>query len=77
MIRHTERIRKVEAVRMVAEADYFIFEVDVTTAGNVRKTLRLPHIQADMLRNGIEGELDTLEREERGRSFIASAKAFR
>jgi len=77
MLRHVESIKRVEELRLVPSGDYFIFEVDVTTSGGIRKTLRLPHLQADLLRSKLVGELEEMDPDTRRRSFTASAKAFR
>jgi hypothetical protein len=71
-MRHTEDIAKIEAIRAVPEGESFIFELDVTTGGGVRKTLRMGHYQASMVASLIRGEVDSLEPEVKKRSFQAS-----
>lgn len=74
MLRHSERIRRVEGIRVVKTGDYFTFEVDITTEGNVRKTWHLPHVAAESLRSFLTNEMDFMPSDVRAASFKASAK---
>lgn len=73
-IRHRDDVLKVEAVRTVPEGDTFVFEIDVTTAGNIRKTLRVRHCDASNLASMITDETDAMPVEDRKRSFFASMR---
>lgn len=74
MIRHTEHVGAVTESRTVDAGEYFVIEIDYVTEGGIRKTLRLPHGEADKLRVALIGEIDAMEPEARKRSFIASLR---
>ena len=74
VMRHTEDIAKIEAIRAVPDGETFIFELDVTTGGGVRKTMRMGHYAASMVSSLIRGEVDSLEPEVRKRSFQESSQ---
>jgi len=73
-IRHTENVIRIDAVRAVPDGDVFVFEVDVTTSGNIHKTLRLAHCDASSLASLISNEASALPEEERKRSFFTSMR---
>lgn len=73
MLTHTETIKRVIGVTTeTSESGYFLLCIEVVTAGNVRKVLKVPHASADMLRVGLVGEFDAMDDEQRRRSFNAS-----
>lgn len=79
MIKHTENIARVDGVRSVLNAagTFYIFEMDVTTAGGIHKTLRIPQFAAAFALGGLKGEFEELAekhtRDEGNRMFYASA----
>jgi hypothetical protein len=78
MIKHNENVKQVIPGARTVEADgYFTLEVDYVTEGGITKTLRLAHIDADTLRAALNGEFDSMEPEERKRSFFASGRRSR
>lgn len=78
MFVHTENIRRIFAVTAeVGEDGTYVLCIEVQTAGNVRKVLRVPHYQADFLRASLESEFDMMPEDERKRSFQASMASVR
>jgi len=79
MILHTENIKKVVGVTVETDesAGFFVLCVEVVTTGNVRKVVRFPHVQADMLRVGLTGEFESMSDDARKQSFNASLMAAR
>lgn len=75
MLVHTEEIKRVVGVTTeTSEAGYFLLCLEVVTAGNVHKVLKVPHAVADMLRVGLVGEFDAMDDDQRRRSFNASIR---
>lgn len=75
MLTHTETIRRVVGVTTeTSEEGFFLLCIEVVTAGNVRKVMRVPHATADALRVGLVGEFDSMDDEQRRRSFNASMR---
>jgi hypothetical protein len=78
MFVHTENIKRVVGVTAETGDDgIFVLCVEVQTAGNVRKVLRIPHQMADALRSGLESSFGSMDPEERKRSFQASMASIR
>ncbi|MFI8830579.1 hypothetical protein ACIGPN_06075 [Streptomyces afghaniensis] len=65
---------RIGEARIVQGEAYDTIEIDYETAGGIRKTLRLAHGDADILRVRIVGEIEGMEPERRKRSFLASLR---
>jgi hypothetical protein len=74
VITHTESVGRILAARRIEGDDYDSFEIDYTTPGGIRKTLRLAHGDADRLRVLVTGEIEDMPEERRKRSFLASLR---
>ncbi|MGW6920886.1 hypothetical protein ACWGA9_06315 [Streptomyces sp. NPDC054950] len=79
MLVHSENIKRVVGVTTERDPDagFFVLCLEVVTAGNVHKVVRLPHLQADILRNGLVGEFETMDEDQRKASWNASLTAHR
>lgn len=78
MLAHSEKIKRVIGVTTEeGDAGFYVLCLEVVTAGNVRKVLRLPHVQADILRADLVGAFEGMDQEERKASFNASLRACR
>lgn len=73
-MRHVENLSKVTASRLVPGPKYVTIEVDYTTAGGVKKTLKLAHSEAEQIRAAIVAELDVMPIGARKGSFFNSLK---
>ncbi|AUG87315.1 hypothetical protein HOS59_gp51 [Streptomyces phage Rowa] len=73
-MRHKVKVAKVLGIELVEaeEGDYYNFEVEIRTEGNVRQVLSIPHNEADWLRVLIIGEVDSMPQDVRKRSFFGS-----
>ncbi|MFE1763078.1 hypothetical protein ACFW81_02480 [Streptomyces angustmyceticus] len=70
---HTETIKRVVGVELVDGEEGFVWvNVEVVTAGNVRKVIKLPHYSACYMRSKIQYGLEGLSAEVRKRSWSAS-----
>lgn len=73
-MRHVENMGKITASRLVPGPKYVTIEVDYTTAGGVKKTLKLAHSEAEQIRAAIMSELDVMPSAVRKGSFFNSLK---
>jgi hypothetical protein len=73
-MRHIENIKQVTDSRLVAGPKFATVEIDYTTAGGIKKTLRLAHGDADQVRVAIISELESMPEPVRKRSFWASLR---
>ncbi|MGI5408185.1 hypothetical protein ACQEV9_15460 [Streptomyces chartreusis] len=73
-MRHIENVGRVSEARMIPGPKFVTFEVDYTTAGGVKKTLKLAHSEADAIRAAIVGELESMPPKARAGSFFASLR---
>jgi hypothetical protein len=73
-MRHVENVGRVSESRLVPGSKYLTIEIDYTTAGGVKKTLKLAHSEADAIRAAIMGELEVVPPKARAGSFFASLR---
>lgn len=74
-MRHTDNIRAIGEVTMRLEGEYHVIEAEVTTAGGIRKLLRLSESDASWLVAQIVDRLSERPTEGRAERFGASARA--
>lgn len=70
-----ETIKRVTGVTVEEDrAEGFAYLcVQVVTRGNIKKTIRIPHYWAALLRNSLEGEIDGMDADFRRLSWWESA----
>lgn len=69
---HTETVKRVGAITLVdGEEGFKWLHVEVVTMGNVRKVVRIPHIEACGMRMVIESLINGISDEERKSSWGA------
>jgi hypothetical protein len=73
-MRHVENIGRITDSRLIAGPRFATVELDYTTAGGIKKTLRLAHGDADQVRVRIASELESMPEPVRKRSFWASLR---
>lgn len=73
-LRHVENIGRIAAARLVPGPKYVTIELDYTTAGGVKKTMKLAHGEAEQIRAAITAELDDMPPGARKASFFASLR---
>ncbi|WP_329544668.1 hypothetical protein OG548_08090 [Streptomyces sp. NBC_01356] len=73
-MRHTENVSRITDSRLVPGPEFVTIEIDYTTGGGIKKTLRLAHGDADQVRVRIVGELESMPKVVRDRSFWASLR---
>lgn len=73
-MRHVENIGRISESRLIPGPKYVTIEVDYTTAGGVKKTLKLAHGEAEQIRAAIVAELDVMPPAARKGSFFNSLK---
>ncbi|WP_030737300.1 hypothetical protein [Streptomyces sp. NRRL S-31] len=70
----TENIKRVIGVTMERGEEGFSYAaVQVETRGGIKKTIRIPHYWAEMLRMGIENAVEGMDSDERRASWWESA----
>lgn len=74
-MRHTDSIRSVGAVTMRLDGDFHVIEVEVTTAGGIRKLLKLSEADASWLAGQIRDRLSERPTEGRMERFRAAVRA--
>ncbi|MFF8942870.1 hypothetical protein ACF1A5_11475 [Streptomyces sp. NPDC014864] len=73
-MRHTESVGRVTDYRLVPGPKYVTVELDYTTAGGVKKTLKLAHCEAEQIRTGIASALEDMPVGPRRGSFFNSLR---
>lgn len=73
-MRHIENVGRVSESRLVPGPKFVSLEIDYTTAGGVKKTLKLAHGEAEQLKSAILAELEMMPPPARKASFFNSLK---
>ena len=77
MIRHPEQVLNVGDVQLTLTGEYHTLEVEVTTAGNIRKLLKIRESDAAELCAALADALDERPEEGRLERYNASVRAGR
>lgn len=75
MIKHPEIVRKTGPVTIERTGDFHTISAEITTAGNIKKVLKLSESEASALVAALSDALDSRPANERAVTFLASLQA--